>query len=115
MNSADRRWARRKRAFAHPPAPVQKLPDGQITQNLSSPARKNFLLALIGQISGISPLVSPEEGRLAIVTKRTVGCGGRRCATDERGRCGRRSRVGYILKLGKTWTYKDNPFFIGLY
>src|SRR5260370_35779623 len=42
---------------------------------LSSP---KFPLALTGQISGISPPVSPDErGGSRVVTKRAVGCGGR--------------------------------------
>ena len=41
-----------------------------------------------------------QEGRLAIVTKRAVGCGGRGCAFDERRGCGRRNRVVLTPQAG---------------
>jgi hypothetical protein len=67
--------------------------DGQITQNLSSPFAKKYFAFPIGQISGFSPRVSPTEGRLAIVTNARWDAVDAKAATDERGRCGRRSRV----------------------
>ena len=42
----------------------------------------------------ISARLTRQEGRLAIVTKRAVGCGGRGCAFDERRGCRWRNRVG---------------------
>src|ERR1700726_1315255 len=54
-----------------------KLPDGQISKNLSSPADKNIPL----NPSGKSPLqvcpVPPEKGRIASRHERAVGCDGR--------------------------------------
>jgi len=49
------------------------LPDGQITStllahNLSTPSDKNIPLKPVGQIKGMTPPVSPMEGRIAIVT-----------------------------------------------
>jgi hypothetical protein len=55
----------------------KNLPDGQITQNLSSPFAKNIPLAASAKsVASLRPS-HPNEGRLAIVTKRAVGCGGR--------------------------------------
>jgi hypothetical protein len=55
----------------------EKQPDGQITQNLSSPFAKNIPLAASAKsVASLRPS-HPNEGRLAIVTKRAVGCGGR--------------------------------------
>src|ERR1700687_3568881 len=54
-----------------------KLPDGQISKNLSSPVGKNISL----NPSGKSPLqarpVPPEKGRIASRHERAVGCDGR--------------------------------------
>ena len=41
----------------------------------------------------VAPSRPRQEGRIAIVTTREAGCGGRVGACDERGLCGRRSRV----------------------
>jgi len=41
----------------------------------------------------VAPSRPRHEGRIAIVTKREAGCDGRVGARDERGLCGRRSRV----------------------
>ena len=41
----------------------------------------------------VAPSRPRHEGRIAIVTTREAGCGGRVSARDERGLCGRRSRV----------------------
>jgi len=65
----------RKRNLATPP--VDKQPDGQISQNLSSPSRKNIPLHPDGQIRGITPPVSPDERGVAQRHERAVGCGGR--------------------------------------
>jgi hypothetical protein len=56
---------------------VTKLPDGQITQNLSSPFVKNFPLASSGKSVVFLRASHPTEGRVAIVTKRGLRCGGR--------------------------------------
>src|SRR6267154_4824344 len=72
----------------------KNLPDGQITKNLSSPSAKNFPLALIGQISGLSPPVSPDKrGGSRSSRNARWDAVDAEAATDERGRCGRRSRV----------------------
>jgi hypothetical protein len=55
-------------------------PDGQITcgaENLSSPRLENFPLFLRGKSVAFKRRPAPQEGRLAIVTKRGAGCGGR--------------------------------------
>jgi hypothetical protein len=52
-------------------------PDGQISKKLSSPLAKNISLHPDGQISGITPRVSPTEGRIASRHGRGMGCGGR--------------------------------------
>jgi hypothetical protein len=70
--------------------PSYRALDGQISifcqaQIFSCPHRANQW--------HFSSRLTRQEGRLAIVTKRAVGCGGRGCAFDERHRGGRRSRV----------------------
>jgi hypothetical protein len=46
-------------------------------KNLSSPIAKNIPLVASGKsVASLRPS-HPNEGRLAIVTKRAVGCGGR--------------------------------------
>ena len=44
------------------------LPDGQITQKSVQPTSNKYSARLVGQISDLTPRVSPNEGRLAIVT-----------------------------------------------
>jgi hypothetical protein len=76
--------------------PATKQPDGQITQNASS-----FVCFCFTEIKidsrqyqlYVSRIPFQPEGRLAIVTKRGAGCGGRGRADNERRGCGRRSRV----------------------
>jgi hypothetical protein len=61
-----------------PPATIQ--PVGQITstgKNLSSPRAKNIFVFIDGKSPAYVSRPVPEEGRLAIVTKRGAGCGGR--------------------------------------
>jgi hypothetical protein len=54
------------------------LPDGQISELLSSPLRENFLLSPSGKSSlQVRPILSPQEGRIMIVTNVGMGCGGR--------------------------------------
>jgi hypothetical protein len=56
---------------------MQKLLDGQITQNLSSPSAKNISLCPWGKsVVSLRPS-HPNEGRVAIVTNVAVRCGGR--------------------------------------
>ena len=43
-------------------------PTGKSLESLSSPSDENISLHPDGQICGITPRVSPNEGRLAIVT-----------------------------------------------
>jgi len=50
-------------------------------------------------------LSHPAKGRLAIVTNRAVGCGGRRRAIDERHAGGRRSRV---VLAPRPWRQADD-------
>jgi hypothetical protein len=57
------------------------------------PSQKKYSAFAVGQISGFSPRVSPTEGRLAIVTNARWDAVDAEAATDERGGCGRRSRV----------------------
>jgi hypothetical protein len=53
-------------------------PDSQISKNLSSPTDKNIPLNLSGKSAlPARPVLSRHEGRIAIVTKRGRGCGGR--------------------------------------
>ena len=75
------------------------LPDGQISKNLSSPARKNILLS--------SEAKSPAYSASSLAHKRGVsrssrtlgaGCDGRFGARDERGRGGRQNRVVLISR-----------------
>jgi hypothetical protein len=54
-----------------------KLPDGQISKNLSSPAYKNISLNPSGKSSLQARPVSPEKGRIASRHERAVGCDGR--------------------------------------
>ena len=42
--------------------------DGQISKNLSTPLTKNNPTSAVGQISDMTSSISPDEGRLAIVT-----------------------------------------------
>jgi hypothetical protein len=61
------------------------LPDGQITQNLSSPLAKNISLSASGK-SVVSLRAShPNEGRIAIVTNARWDAVDAEAATDERG------------------------------
>src|SRR5882724_990825 len=88
--------SRSKEVFSRPcRSKASTLPDGQITKKLSSPLAKNIPLSLSGKSSlQARPVPSHHEGRLAIVTKRGTGCGGRLRRSRTRGaRCGRRSRV----------------------
>jgi hypothetical protein len=62
-----------RRICAH----LQIQPDGQISKNLSSPRAKNFPLLIRGKSLSCCSRLVPQEGRLAIVTKRGAGCGGR--------------------------------------
>jgi len=64
--------------------PPYKRPDGQITQNLSSPVGKNIPLPPSGKSMASLCASHPNEGRLAIVTNVAVRCGGRGRAFDER-------------------------------
>src|SRR5882757_6515622 len=68
-------------------------PDGQIKKSCPAPRAKIFRLTRRANQGHDSARLTRQEGRLAIVTKRAVGCGGRGCAFDERRGCGRRSRV----------------------
>jgi hypothetical protein len=64
---------------------VQNQPDGQITQNLSSPLQKNISLPPSGK-SVVSLRAShPNEGRIAIVTNVRWDAVDAEAATDERG------------------------------
>ena len=65
-------------------------PDGQITQNLSSPAHKNISLAPSGKSVILTWRVSPERGACAR-HERAVRCGGRKA-------CARRARVKRTAK-----------------
>jgi hypothetical protein len=49
-------------------ARAAKQPDGQITKNLSRPGSKNIPLNASGKSALSARPVSPDEGRLAIVT-----------------------------------------------
>jgi hypothetical protein len=66
-----------------------RLPDGQITCVFSHTAsqarlRKIFRFGRRANQWFLSARLTRQEGRIAIVTKRAVGCGGRGCAFDER-------------------------------
>jgi hypothetical protein len=63
--------------FANPPYRLIPLPDGQITESLSSLPHKNNSLNLSGKSEAQLRASHPKEGRLAIVTNVAVGCGGR--------------------------------------
>ena len=54
-----------------------KLPDGQISKNLSSPVLKNISLNPSGKSSLQARPVPPEKGRIASRHERAVGCDGR--------------------------------------
>jgi len=55
-----------------------QLPGGQIGKKLSSTGAKNNALVSSGKSSlQARPVPTRQEGRLAIVTKRGAGCGGR--------------------------------------
>ena len=54
-----------------------KLPDGQISKNLSSPVLKNISLNPSGKSSLQTRPVPPEKGRIASRHERAVGCDGR--------------------------------------
>jgi hypothetical protein len=60
-------------------------PDGQIKKLLSSPVAKNIPPSAVGQITGLTPRVSPTEGRIAIVTNAGWDAVDAKAATDERG------------------------------
>src|SRR5882757_6925853 len=70
-----------------------KQPDGQISKNLSSPLTKNIPLSPSGKSVVLIGPSHPTRGALRNVTKRAVGCGGRRGHKDEGGISVRRSRV----------------------
>jgi hypothetical protein len=68
---------------------LQFLPVGQISCSLLKPPvqpllQKYFASPRRANQGHNSARLTQEEGRLAIVTKRAVGCGGRGCAFDER-------------------------------
>jgi hypothetical protein len=48
--------------------PATNQPDGQITQKSVHPFAQKYSARAVGQISDLTPRVSPNEGRLAIVT-----------------------------------------------
>jgi hypothetical protein len=56
------------------------LPHGQITENLSSPVSKNFLLSSEAKSVAYRARPVPKEGRIAIVTERWSGTRWRRRA-----------------------------------
>ncbi len=53
------------------------LPDGQIAQNLSIPRCENISLFRNSDLAYRMRRPARHEGRIAIVTKRGLGCGGR--------------------------------------
>jgi hypothetical protein len=55
-------------------------PTGKSPKNLSSPRAKNIPLSPSGKSVILIRPSHPTRGALAIVTKRAVGCGGRRRA-----------------------------------
>jgi hypothetical protein len=61
---------------------LQILPVGQISQIVSSPFAENFPLLIRGKSLSCLCHPVPQEGRLAIVTKRGTGCGGRRLSAQ---------------------------------
>ena len=68
-------------------------PDGQLTQKSVHPSVQKYSARAVGQISDLTPRVSPTEGRLAIVTNVRWDAVDARAETDERGLSVRRSRV----------------------
>ena len=52
------------------------LNDSKLICPVQSCAKKHSA-SVVGQITGLTTPISPDEGRLAIVTKRAVRCGGR--------------------------------------
>src|SRR6478609_9574703 len=86
----------------------EKQPDGQINNCLSIPLTKNISLSPSGK-SALSARPSRAHKRGVSRSSRTwgAGCGGRDGIgarferADERCYCVRRSRVGYILKVGE--------------
>ena len=56
----------------------RKLPDGQIKKTCPVLSEKIFRLSRRANQWPFSARLTRQEGRLAIVTKRAVGCGGRR-------------------------------------
>ena len=52
--------------------------------NRVKPRNQKYFAFAAGQITFVSARLARQEGRLAIVTKRAAGCGGRGCAFDER-------------------------------
>src|ERR1700675_824820 len=71
------------------------------------PSTQKYSAFAVGQISGLSPRVSPTEGRVAIVTNARWDAVDAKAATDERGRCGRRSRVVLTPRCWRqvSWIY----------
>ncbi len=65
--------------------------DGQIKKPVQS-SRKKYSAFAVGQISGLTPRVSPKKRGVAQRHERWDAVDAE-AATDERGRCGRRSRV----------------------
>jgi hypothetical protein len=63
--------------------PSYKMPDGQISIFCQVLRKKKSCLPSWGKSVAFLRASHPNEGRLAIVTKRAVGCGGRGCAFDE--------------------------------
>ena len=60
-------------------------PDGQISKLLSGTLCKKYSAGAVGQIIFTRfAIPARQEGRIAIVTDVGLGCGGRRCAFDER-------------------------------
>src|ERR1700682_4864210 len=68
--------------------------DGQITKTLSSPSRKNIPLPSSGKSTAQLPPSCPTRGALAIVANEGQGAVDAKAATDERGTCVRRNRLG---------------------
>jgi hypothetical protein len=58
-------------------------PDGQITQKSVQSLQRKFSARAVGQISGITSRVSPNEGRIAIVTNVRWDAVDTECAADE--------------------------------
>jgi hypothetical protein len=67
--------------FAHPTnfyasPDLKTLPDGQIKKTCPAPCEKIFRFGHWANQWFLSARLTRQEGRLAIVTKRAVGCGG---------------------------------------